>query len=93
MPAPGLDTGGMLWQEYLKELSPGKYGTASFKTIYPKGSKSKNKQKDAYQIIDDMWLHLINASNWANVDMCRKQQKLGTLVDKLTVRKGECEKA
>ncbi len=90
MPVPGLDTGGANWSVFYKDMDPSSYGVAKLRTIYPKNSKEKNKQRDAYEIVDNLWMHLINASNWAGVDMQNKQQKLDTLVEKLT-KDGERE--
>lgn len=86
MPVAGLDTGGGNWQNAFSGLAENTLHKAAVKTIYPKGLEEQNKQRDAIQIIDGIWLHLINASNWAGVDMSHKQEKLDTLVETLIVK-------
>jgi len=86
MPVAGLDTGGGNWRNVFSGLAENKLEKIKVDTIFPEGKDKQNKQKDAIQVIDRIWLHLINASNWAGVDMSHKQEKLDILVETLIVK-------
>lgn len=81
-PVAGLDTGGANWQYFFSKISTKNIRKANINTIYTTQDGSRNKQRDAIQIIDNIWLHLINASNWADSDNMKKLEELDIILDK-----------
>ena len=78
-----LDTGGKLWPIYCIEKNQ-KVTFPKQKHIYL--NTSNNPQEDAYEVIDESWIHLINGSNWANADdvkMTKKEDMIKNLINKV----------
>lgn len=81
MPSENMDTGGGNWSGLYSYVSPASMDFPDY-SIKRVGAGS-SKQKDKYEVIDKSWLHLVNASNWANVDMAQKFSNLDILLSEL----------
>lgn len=62
MPGEGLDTGGMNWFFLYKNIV--KESLLKVRHEYKNITKGNVKQINIYEILDESWIHSINASNW-----------------------------
>lgn len=67
-PGCGGDTGGNNWKIIYKWMNESEIHCANeSKLVIRETNGPVNSQKDEIEIIDDSWVHMINASDWANV--------------------------
>ncbi|RTL12955.1 MAG: hypothetical protein EKK54_02540 [Neisseriaceae bacterium] len=84
LPIKGLDTGGGNWQNLYNHINHDLINCSYDKRNYESSGESSIHQINNFEVIDDCWIHTVNASGWYIMDEVlevEKHDKIKRLLD------------